>query len=277
MDLKILEQIFKFGNFVSLTPPSIKIQNQNKHQKSYTFLICAIHSTLQTVLVCYTWPMYSKFSAIQFILVLFSTALIYLYGIYIFACSTIYKQTQWYKIIEVLDRTNPSKKRTKVYFFVFTTSQIFVLLFGSFGSYLYWNGFGLRGCLVNSFEYFQIYIYVNSIVLRCIICDMFKLRYQQQVSTLKKSSSDNVISMVKQNILLLNDGVRNANSVFGLPILFNIFCCSLKTLIWFDILLKNDGSFRITHSVINVLVNLYQTSGVLLSWVKFLFVDSFAQ
>lgn len=272
MDVTVLETIFKFGKLLSLTPSSLKIQNSNNFQKFHTFVICSAYNAIFFGTIIVGWPLYTRMTTMQFILGLFLAVALYVNDHFIFFSAKIYKRDEWSKLITSLEFITDERNSFKMYFWSFTSTQIFMVLIVNFGSIVTWKNFGFTGFVLNLLEFLQIYIEVFGVVLRFIILDILRSRYRQQVVMFQKLSDKVFFKKLKFNILILDDAVRCFNSLFGWPILTSIFGCSLKTLIWLDIWIKSDGSFATSDSFLKILNSLYHTTLALIRWVRILWM-----
>jgi hypothetical protein len=247
MDLKIINLIFKCGRILSITPSSTKQRNLNNFEKLYGYVIFATVTSFIWYKTFLTGVSNSDLTYSQFILALAAIFTYTIHNFYVFVIMKLQKHSAWFRLLERLEDTQCYKNKQNLYHLQFVMSHLIalsVIVVNNYLSLIYCDTAQTLFSLVMCIELYLQFFYL---VLRCIILEMFLSRYHHQNNLLQRAALKNfpkIPKRTKQDLFILEDAVKIFNDIFGWASLLDIFSTGLRTLIFLDIVVKNDLRFE---------------------------------
>jgi hypothetical protein len=263
MDLKIINLIFKCGRILSITPSSTKQRNLNNFEKLYGYVIFATVTSFIWYKTFLTGVSNSDLTYSQFILALAAIFTYTIHNFYVFVIMKLQKYSAWFRLLERLEDTQCYKNKQNLYHLQFVMSHLIalsVIMVNNYLSLIYCDTAQTLFSLVKCIELYLQFFYL---VLRCIILEMFLSRYHHQNNLLQRAALKNfpkIPKRTKQDLFILEDAVKIFNDIFGWASLLDIFSTGLRTLIFLDIVVKNDLRFEFCEV-------LFEFIFLLLCWV----------
>jgi hypothetical protein len=247
MDLKIINLIFKCGRILSITPSSTRQRNLKNFERLYGYVIFATLTSLTWCNIFLTGVSNSNLTYSQYILALAVAFTYLIQNSYIFVSMKLQKHSAWFRLLKCLEHTQCYKNKQNLYHLQFVMSHLIALSVIVVNNYLYLiycNTAQMLFSLVLGIEFYLQFFYL---VLRCIILEMFLSRYHHQNNLLQRAALKDfpkIPERTKQDLFILEDAIKIFNDIFGWPSLLDIFSTGLRTLIFLDIVVKNDLRFE---------------------------------
>jgi hypothetical protein len=247
MDLKIINLIFKCGRILSITPSSTRQRNLNNFEKLYGYVIFATLTSFTWYNIFLTGVSKSNLTQSQYILALAAIFTFTIHNFYIFVIMKLQKHSAWFRLLERLEYTQCYKNNQKLYHLQFVMSHLIALSIIVVYKYLYLIYIDTAQMLFSLVMCIELYLQFFYLVLRCIILEMFLSRYHLQNNLLQRAALKNfpkIPKRTKQDLFILEDAVKIFNDIFGWASLLEIISTGLKTLIFLDIVIKNELRFE---------------------------------
>jgi hypothetical protein len=153
-------------------------------------------------------------------------------------------------------------------------SQLVGFFFTVVGICIYFFFFSIKFAVGIFLLCIEINLQLFYVVLRCIILEMLKCRYQHQKCLVLKAGSQahfrnlfRIVTKIKHNLFLIKTEIDLFNDIFGWTILLNIFSASLRILIHIDSFITKDRTFHLSTNPGSICSTLYQITLLLLIWV----------
>jgi hypothetical protein len=273
MDLEVIDIIFAFGKFAALTPSSTNNRNPHCLQKLYEICVYLLYVVGFLAFSYVNYPEYQILTSIQYVLAILGDLNQFFYVFYILIVLMRMRRSRWFRLIKSLAGVKPAPKNIPLKL-IFVVSQLVYYCLSSFGIYADFHHGGLTVAVLNLGEFYQHYAQFFYIVSTSIVLILLLVRYEglsETLSHLIKARSQlnsklvvEIVKKIKNSIFTLKDGVEVFNDIFGWSILFTIFSCVSRTLVYIDISIK--------HSEVSVgqdsLVFYHDVCRILISWVK---------
>jgi gustatory receptor len=274
MDLEIIDIIFTFGKFAALTPSSSTNHNPHCLQKLYEICVYLVYIVAFLAFTYVNSPEYHLLTSIQFVLAILCDLNEFLYVFYVLIVVMRLRRSRWFRLIKSLAGVQSATKNIPLKL-IFVASQLAYYCLTIFGVYCYITYAGLTMAAFYIGEFYQHYAQFFYLVFTTIVLIMLLLRYERLSETLSqlikaRSSqlqSKQVVEVLKQSknsIFALKEGVEVFNDIFGWSILFTIFSCVSRTLVYIDISIKHSEIWGSQ----DVLVVYQDFCRILISWVK---------
>ncbi|XP_068901861.1 uncharacterized protein [Tenebrio molitor] len=275
MDLEVIDIIFTFGKFVALTPSSTNNRNPHCLQKLYEICVYLLYVVGFLAFSYVNYPEYQILTSIQYVLAILGDLNQFFYVFYILIVLMRMRRSRWFRLIKSLAGVKPAPKKIPLKL-IFVVSQLVYYCLTSFGVYADFHHGGLTVAVLNLGEFYQHYAQFFYIVSTSIVLILLLARYEglsETLSHLIKARSQlnsklvvEIVKKIKNSIFTLKDGVEVFNDIFGWSILFTIFSCVSRTLVYIDISIKHSEVSGGQDS----LVFYHDVCRILISWVGIL-------
>jgi hypothetical protein len=275
MDTKIINVIFGYGRMFWLTPRSDRLSEKpTRLQKFYSFLIFTLLASCLTffffrIRLVNATPLSTKYILVTLLLVTYV-----MHDFYVFIIVKCRKCAKWFEMIQCLERVRCHKNRYASYHLQFVMAQLVGLSFTVVGICIYSFFFSIKFAVGIFLLCIEINLQLFYVVLRCIILEMLKCRYQHQKCLILKARSQahfhnlfKIVTKIKHNLFLIKTAIDLFNDIFGWTTLLNIFSASVRTLIHIDSLITKESTFHLSTNPGSICNALYQITLLLLIWV----------
>jgi hypothetical protein len=276
MDTKIINVIFEYGRKLWLTPHSDSLSEKpTRLEKFYSFLIFTLLASCVNfyffgIRLVNTTPLSAEYILVALLLVTYV-----MHDIYVFIIVKFCKCGKWFEMVQCLERVRCHKNRFPSYHLQFVMSQLVGFSFTVVGICIYLFFFTIKHAVGILVVCIEINLQLFYVVLRCIILEMLKCRYQHQKSLILKAGSQahfhnlfKIVTKIKHNLFLIKTAIDLFNDIFGWATLLNIFSASVRTLTHIDSMITKESTFHLSTNPGNICSALYQITLLLLIWVR---------
>jgi hypothetical protein len=274
MDLEVIATIFTFGKFLALTPSSMNNHNPHCLQKFYE--ICVVYLLQVTGFFANIYAscvVYQNLASMQLVLAILSDLIHFSYVFYILIVMMRVRRSRWFRLIKSLAAVQSAPKTIPLKL-IFVASQLVYYCLTAFGAYADIDRASLTVAAFNMGVFYHFYAMFFYLVCESILLILLHSRYEgvsESLSQLIKGRSQlhskqivEILKKIKKSVLTLKEGVEVFNDIFGWSILFTIFSCVNRTLVYIDVVIKHSDLWLGPH----VLVLYHDVFRILTSWVR---------
>jgi hypothetical protein len=268
MDFEIITKIFAIGKYLALTPPGTTNVSPTLFQKLYVVLVFSVYIAGIVINFYSRNSLYlvANLPTMQLVVRVLLTANLLAHSYYSIIVVGLLKRHKWIVLIKNLKSVENKNSTTRWYYMMFVGSHILLLLMTTFTFYAWINLLGLDFFKIYLGEYLQTYTLFFNTLLCCIVLKMILTRYRYQNTLMshlvgKKIPQLHILIKVKNNLVKLRQTVDSFNDSFGWTILLNVMFVGLRSLIYFDVVLRlNKELYRL---------QIISPAGVMLfNWVR---------
>ncbi|XP_068901868.1 putative gustatory receptor 39b [Tenebrio molitor] len=249
MDLEVIDIIFTYGKFTALTPSSRNNHKPHCLQKLYEICLYLLYVVGFIASIYINYCVYQVLTTVQIVLGIVCDLNQFCYVFYILIVMMRLRRSRWLRLIKSLAavKSAPKKIPLKV---IFVASQLVYTCLASVGIYGSIEHANLDLAGLNIGEFYQNYAQFFYLVFTSILLILLLSRYEhisETLSQLIKTRSQlhskqvvEVLKKIKNSVFTLKEGVEFFNDIFGWSILFTIFSCVSRTLIYLDVIIKHS-------------------------------------
>jgi hypothetical protein len=273
MDLEVIDIIFTYGKFTALTPSSRNNHKPHCLQKLYEICLYLLYVVGFIASIYNNSCVYQVLTTVQIVLGIVCDLNQFCYVFYILIVMMRLRRSRWLRLIKSLAavKSAPKKIPLKV---IFVASQLVYICLASVGIYASIDHANVTLAGLNIGEFYQNYAQFFYVVFTSILLILLLSRYEHVTETLSqliKTRSQlhskqvvEVLKKIKNSVFTLKEGVEFFNDTFGWSILFTIFSCVSRTLIYLDVVIKHSEVWEGQDA----LLFYYDFGRIVISWVK---------
>jgi hypothetical protein len=274
MDLEVIDTIFTFGNFAALTPSSTNNSNPHSLQKLYEICVYLLYVVGFSASIYANFPMYQQITSMEFVLSILYDLNQFCYVFYILIVMMRLRRSRWFRLIKSLAAVKSAKINIPLKL-IFVASQLVYYCLTAFGFYANIEQASITVAVFYLGEFYQHYVQFFYLMFASILLILLLARYERLSETLAQLNQARssqlhskqvveVLKKIKNNVFMLKKGVGFFNDIFGWSILFTIFSCGSRTLVYIDVVIKHIEMLESQKA----LVFYHDFCRILMSWVK---------
>jgi hypothetical protein len=243
MDFEIITKIFAIGKYLALTPAGTTNVSPTLFQKLYVVFVFSVYIAGIVINFYSRNSLYLNLPTMQLVLRVLLTADLLAHSYYSIIVVGLFKRHKWIVLIKNLKSVENKNSTIRWYYLLFVWSHILLLLVTTFIFYAWIKRLGLEFFKIYLGEYLQMYaLFFNTLLCR-IVLKMILTRYRHQSTLMshlvgKKNPQLHILIKVKNNLVKLRQTVDSFNDLFGWTILLNVMFVALRSLIYFDLVLR---------------------------------------
>jgi hypothetical protein len=246
MDLQIIDTLFTCGKFAALTPSSTKNTNPYWSQKLYSTSVFLVNFVAFIVSTCDSTLNYHLLTSMQFVLATLFELNQFCFLFYVLIVVMILRRSRWFRLIKSLATVQAAPQRIPIKM-VFVVPQVVYCCLAAFGFYAVFQYFSFLHLVFSVLECYHHFTQFFYIVVTSTFLVLLLSRYERLRETLSQARSQlhaqqivATLKTVKSGVFALKGGVEDFNDIFGWAILFNIFSCVSRTLVYIDLIVKKS-------------------------------------
>jgi hypothetical protein len=273
MDLEVIDTIFTFGKLIALTPSSMTNHNPHCLQKFYDICVYLLFVVGFSASVYAKLPLYPNLMPIEFVLAILYDLNQFSYVFYTLIVMMRLRRSRWFRLIKSLAAVKSAPKTIPLKL-IFVASQMGYYCLTTFGVYANVWSTDLIEAAFYMGELYQNYAQFFYLMFTSIVLILLLSRYERLSETLSQlirvrsqlhsKQVVEILQKIKKSVFTLKEGVEVFNDIFGWSILFTIFSCVSRTLIYINIIIKHS---EVRDSQV-ALSYYHDCCRILISWVK---------